>query len=76
MENMKVVCYSGYRAEESPARFFLGKRKIEVQEIIDRWMGPDHRYFKVKGDDGALYILRHDPEADNWELTMFDQAGA
>jgi hypothetical protein len=34
-EFIKVVCYSGYRAEESPVRFYLGERKIEVEAIID-----------------------------------------
>ena len=73
--NIRVECYAGYRADESPLRFFLGDRKIETVEIIDRWVGQDHRYFKVKGDDGAVYILRHDIPADRWELTMFDLTG-
>jgi len=25
---------------------------IEVSTVIDRWLTPEHRYFKVKGDDG------------------------
>jgi len=74
-ENIKVVCYAGYRAEESPVRFFLGKTKVEVAEIIDRWIGQDHRYFKVKGDDGARYILRHDSISDIWEMTLYDRTG-
>jgi hypothetical protein len=75
-QNIRVVSYAGYRAEESPLRFFLGQRKIEVCEVLDRWMGPDHRYFKVRGDDGARYILRHDTVLDSWDLTMFDRTGA
>ncbi len=72
-EFIKVVCYSGYRAEESPVRFYLGERKIEVEAIIDRWLAPDHRYFKVRGDDKALYVIRHETVTDTWELTMFDR---
>jgi hypothetical protein len=75
LSKIEVVCYSGYRAEESPTRFFLGKKKIEVTEIIDRWLAPDHRYFKVKGDDEATYIIRNDIQADAWELIMFDRTG-
>ena len=75
-ENINVVCYSGYRADESPIRFFLGERKTEVNEIVDRWAGPDHRYLKVRGDDKAVYIIRHDTNADTWELTMFDRTGS
>jgi hypothetical protein len=72
---IRVECYAGHRADESPVRFFLGERKIEAVQIIDRWMGPDHRYFKVKGDDGAVYILRHDVSEDTWDLTLFDRTG-
>ena len=67
-----VECYAGHRAVERPQRFTFGQRNIEVEEIIDQWQGPDYRYFKLKGDDGGIYILRHDETADRWELTMFD----
>jgi len=50
--DLRVECYSGHRGEETPRRFYLGNRHIEVAEVIDRWLGPDHRYFKVRGDDG------------------------
>jgi hypothetical protein len=71
--DLKVDCYSGHRGEETPRRLHLGSRSIEVVEIIDRWYGPDHRYLKLKGDDGAVYLLRHDERADRWELTMFQR---
>jgi hypothetical protein len=69
---VRVECYAGHRAEESPRRFFIGKRAIGVIEIIDRWLDPDHRYFKLRGDDGGIYILRYDLDTDAWEMTLFD----
>ncbi|MFC1567367.1 hypothetical protein ACFL3R_00835 [Thermodesulfobacteriota bacterium] len=71
---IQVECYAGYRGEETPRRFQLGAKKIEVQQILDRWMAPDHRYFKVLGDDNAVYILRHDSESWDWKLTFFKQS--
>ena len=47
----------------------LGDRDIEVIAVVDRWLSPDYRYFKVLGGDGATYILRHD--SSGWEMTMF-----
>jgi hypothetical protein len=44
-----------------------------VAEVLDAWLAPDHRYFKVKGDDGAFYILRNDVISVRWELTMYDR---
>ncbi|MBI5756868.1 MAG: hypothetical protein HZA12_08080 [Nitrospirae bacterium] len=70
---IKVECYAGHKGEETPRRFFIGERKIEVIEIVDCWLSPDHRYFKVRGDDGFLYILRHDAISMEWELTLFNE---
>ncbi len=70
---IRVECYEGHRAEEAPRRFHLGDRTVEVVELLDRWLAPDHRYFKVRGDDGDTYIIRHDVEADAWELTVFQE---
>ena len=72
---IRVECYAGYRGEETPRRFFLGKREIVVLEVVDRWFGPDHRYFKVNGDDGGTYILRNDEHTGRWEMTLYDARG-
>jgi len=68
---IRVYCYAGYRGEEEPRALDLGERHLEVIEIIDRWLDPDHRYFKVHAHDGKLYILRHDERAGEWEMTAF-----
>lgn len=73
MEDIRVVCYCGYRGEQTPRRFLLGDRRVEVSLVLDSWLAPDHRYFKVAGDDGGRYILRHDSYRDRWEVTFFDQ---
>ncbi|MCG6895114.1 MAG: hypothetical protein LJE65_16035 [Desulfobacteraceae bacterium] len=68
-----VVCHSGYRGEETPRSLQLGKRTVEAVQVMDRWLSPDHRYFKILGDDGGIYIVRHDDRLDRWELTYFRQ---
>jgi len=70
---IRVDCYAGHRGEETPRRFHLGSRLIEVEEVLDRWLVPDHRYFKVKARGGGTYILRHDTRADCWALTMYQK---
>lgn len=69
---IRVECYAGHRAETEPRRLHLGRREIAVTEILDRWLDPRHRYFKLRGDDGGIYLLRHDTVRDGWELTLFD----
>ncbi len=68
---ISVECYAGYRGAEEPRAFTLGERRIEVRAIDDRWLGPDHRYFKVAASDGNIYILRYDERRDEWELGAF-----
>ena len=69
---IKVECYAGYRGEETPRRFWMGKRKAEVKQVEERSLAPDHRYFKILGDDHDVYILRHDPNSWVWELVFFE----
>ncbi|MFQ6005430.1 MAG: hypothetical protein ACE5OQ_07985 [Woeseia sp.] len=71
MTNIRVECYAGYRGEETPRRFYLGRQAVDVLEVLDRWLSPEHRYFKCRGADEATYILRHDTGADRWELTLY-----
>lgn len=72
---IRVECHAGHRGEETPRRLWIDERRVEVVEVLDRWLAPDHRYFKVRGDDGDVYIVRHDAAADRWEMTMFQRGG-
>jgi len=71
---IKVECYAGYRGEETPRRVQIGDGQWEVIEILDRWLAPQHRYFKLKTVDGSQWIIRHDTLTDQWELTYFKHA--
>ena len=71
-EFIRVDCYAGHRGEQTPQRFHLGERAIDVIEVMDQWLAPDHRYFKVAGSDGAIYILRHDTPSGRWALVMYE----
>ena len=67
-EAVRVECYAGHRGEQMPRRFIVGDRRIEVAEVVDAWLAPDHRCFQVIGSDGRTYLLRHHCEAGRWEL--------
>jgi hypothetical protein len=69
-----VECHSGYRGEEEPRAFRIGERRLAVVEVLDRWLAPDHRYFKVKADDGDVYILRHAEQSGVWTLGAYTRA--
>jgi hypothetical protein len=71
---IRVETYVGYGGVEMPRRFRLDEREIEVSDTLDQWPGHDYRYFKVRGDDGNLYVLRRDESRAEWELIMFQRA--
>jgi len=66
-----VECYAGYRGEQEPLAFSLGERRLQVVSLLDRWLAPEHRYFKVAASDGNTYILRYDGTREEWDLGAF-----
>jgi hypothetical protein len=73
MFDIKVDCNAGYRGEQTPIIINFRQRAIQVLEVIDCWLSPNHRYFKIKGDDHAVYIIRHDPYNLCWQLSFYHQ---
>ena len=65
---IRVECYAGFRGEQEPRAFTLGERRFEVIEILDRWLDPQHRYFKVSVEDRRKFLLRQDTASGEWML--------
>ena len=76
-ENVKleVDCYSGRKADERPVRFRLEGRQYLVEEVLDQWHGPQDAFYKIRADDGNLYILRRESSSleGAWHLVSFRQ---
>jgi hypothetical protein len=70
---LEVDCYSGYAADERPVRFRLEGRQYLVDDVLDRWYEPHSIYFRVRADDGNLYILRLRTSipSGEWDLISF-----
>jgi hypothetical protein len=63
-----VIAYSGYKANERPLYLVVAQQKLEVREVLDRWYGQVHDYFKVMADDGRTYLLKWHRLSDTWFL--------
>jgi len=74
---LKVECYSGHKADERPVRFCLEEKQYVVQTVLEQWYDPESIYYKVRADDGNLYILRQQTSTPHgqWELVSFRRAG-
>ena len=71
---MNVQCYAGFKEDERPVRFELDGRDYVVEELLDRWYGTDHDYFKVRADDENVYILSRHRSTAEWSLESFRRA--
>jgi hypothetical protein len=73
---IKVVSYSGYKANERPLHFVVDDRKVNVVRIVDRWYGEEEDYFKALAEDGRLYLLKWHRRLDVWLLVkVIDRIG-
>jgi len=71
-----VQAYAGYKADETPRAFDLAGRRVTVLEIVDRWYQagrdpalPSASYFKIRSEDGGVFILKRDNESLRWYVT-------
>ena len=72
---IKVEAYSGYKAEERPLAFELEGRRLEIEDIVDRWyqgegdpVRPCADYYKVRTRDKTTFIIKHVRGACPWYL--------
>ena len=65
-----VEAYAGYKGEETPRSFTIDGLRHVVTEILDRWHGETHSYFRVATAAGDRYVLRHELDEGVWELVM------
>jgi uncharacterized protein (UPF0128 family) len=74
---LSVECYAGHKADERPVRFWLDGKQYHVEAVLDQWYDPDRIFFKIRDDDGNLYILRQQTSTPSraWDLVSFRQAG-
>lgn len=75
MNEIRVECYSGQRADERPLRFFAGANTYAVENVDDKWYSPEATYFRVTANDGNVYVLRHDETNDVWTMEAFRAKG-
>jgi hypothetical protein len=71
MNEISVECYAGYKGDQRPLRFTLGKNVHAVEAVEDQWYSPGATYFRVRADDGNRYVLHHDEIEDRWTLSAF-----
>ncbi|PWD97719.1 cytoplasmic protein [Marinilabilia rubra] len=74
---IKVKCYSGHKADETPLSFIFHDMKFEIIEVTDRWYQAEYspntqpaNYFKVKTKDRKNFMIKHQKNTDEWFLLV------
>jgi hypothetical protein len=71
---VQVKCYSGFRYNERPCSFYHEDRELKVMDIEGSWFVEDKEgrerraCFRVRADDGHLYLLSCDEGREDWIL--------
>ena len=63
-----VLSRTGRGGQYDPQVFHLGQRRLPIVAVLAQWTEGEHRFFKVRVDDGRRFVLRHDPTTGVWEL--------
>jgi len=63
-----VLSRTGRGGQYDPQVFHLGQRRLPVVAVLEQWTDAQHRYFKVRVEDGRRFVLRHDATTGAWEL--------
>jgi hypothetical protein len=72
MERIEVTAYAGRKGDERPEAFMLRGVRIDVVEIVDRWIEEGlrdrvrKRCFRVKGSDGNKHVIYYEETAREW----------
>jgi hypothetical protein len=72
MFQLSVECRQTEEGEMFPEKFGWPKAMRQVLDVLDWWPGEDHSYFRLKGDDGNIYIVRHYELEDTWDLVFYE----
>ena len=72
---LEVDCYSGRTADERPVRFRLDGLRVHGRGSTGPVVRPADIFYKVRADDGNLYILRRETSTPDgpWHLESFRQ---
>ena len=71
---VEVKCYSGFKANERPLSFMHSGREFSIMDIEGSWYEEDEAgsmrraCFRVRADDGDLYLLSREENKDDWFL--------
>ena len=63
-----VECHSGYEYGDRPVALTWDGQRLEVSEILDRWLIPGGKCFRVRTQDDQIFELFYGELYDEWRI--------
>ena len=66
--NDQVECHSGYTYAQRPTAVYWQDERLGIEEILDEWLSPNARHFKVITVNRLLFELSYREDSDQWKI--------
>lgn len=61
-----VECHSGFAYAERPVALRWQDERLEIDLIEAQWRTPQGKYFRVRTQDGQIFVLCYAEQSDEW----------
>ncbi len=65
-----MECRSDLNYADTPLAFQWESRRLQVEEVLQRWRTPQGRGFRVKAGEGRVFELIYDEAKDQWQIRI------
>lgn len=62
----RVKCHSGYTYADEPRSFIWQEKELGIKSVENAWREPGKRLFRVITEDGKLFVLCYNEQAERW----------
>ena len=63
-----VECHSGFAYADRPTALSWQGERLEVAVILQSWLTPTGKCFRVRTIDDRIFELTYDLDSDQWHL--------
>ncbi len=64
----QVECRSDLNYADTPLAFYWEGQRLEVEELLARWLAPQGRGFRVRAQGNQVFELYYDEQKEEWQI--------
>ena len=63
-----VECHSEHEYAEKPTALLWEGKRLEIKKILEEWLGPGEKCFRVETEDEQDFLLIYQIASDQWQI--------